>query len=695
MRGIVILLLALQLATATAAKAQTKVETYPGTATLQSASLTSSTCPGTGCLTSTVTAWGGAAIQVAGTWSGTITFRGSVDGTNFIDISCTTTASGQASRTTTTTNGIFTCGVGGMQSLRVVMTTYSSGTASVTSRAVLNSVSGRAGGGINEFDVRSYGAQCDGSTDDTAALQAAANAAEPTSGTVVLPAGDCRITDTVTFGNLASGSAGGYSAISLRGQGPYSTRIAYSGSTDGRAALMLRHMSAFHWQRFSLEGPSNTPNSVAQGASVGIQVDGCSPACGTGTASTYQVFDSVHVSGFFVGVQNGGSNNASEFTCRTCGFFNCGTGMSNVTGQNTLNFWFYDTHLGGNDIGIKMEDGVHVSGGDTYGSLTADFYQTSAFGVLTIDHVRSEITSPAKFLSGSGGNAVIVLRDNVINVSDKTTTVIDLLSEQCVLTSNSIQGKIGSVTCNQLSMSLNGVIEGTANWPITVPSSDMLVVNLWHNYDSNVGVTGRYNYPDRRGVVTSSGYQEEWLTPHDAGDTTANGLWLSGVRGIALGSTVRGRNLRDRVVFATSATAAVTFVKTKTVTTTSGLYSIGFTAGDVTAADIGKYISIASACGGGTKALEGRIETVTSATTGTVATIPWYNVGATKCREQIDATGSKTATIGENEPDANYFISLACDKQETFSWSSKATTGFTLTSSNAASVATCDVMILR
>lgn len=33
--------------------------------------------------------------------------------------------------------------------------------------------------------------------------------------------------------------------------------------------------------------------------------------------------------------------------------------------------------------------------------------------------------------------------------------------------------------------------------------------------------------------------------------------------------------------------------------------------------------------------------------------------------------------------------------QETFSWSSKATTGFTLTSSNSGSTATCDVVIVR
>src|SRR2546426_11991882 len=49
------------------------------------------------------------------------------------------------------------------------------------------------------YDVRAFGAQGDGTTDDTAAIQSAITAANPTGGTVFLSPGTYRVTASLTF----------------------------------------------------------------------------------------------------------------------------------------------------------------------------------------------------------------------------------------------------------------------------------------------------------------------------------------------------------------------------------------------------------------------------------------------------------------------------------------------------------------
>jgi len=46
-------------------------------------------------------------------------------------------------------------------------------------------------------------------------------------------------------------------------------------------------------------------------------------------------------------------------------------------------------------------------------------------------------------------------------------------------------------------------------------------------------------------------------------------------------------------------------------------------------------------------------------------------------------------------PSTNYYISLSCNADETIRWSSKATTGFTITSSNGSSTASVDFIVLN
>lgn len=93
--------------------------------------LTSATCPGSGCVSLGVAGLGSVGFQVTGTWVGTITFEGSIDGITYATLSVV--PSNSATTTTTTTgNGIWSAGVGGLFAARARMSAYTSGTATVT-----------------------------------------------------------------------------------------------------------------------------------------------------------------------------------------------------------------------------------------------------------------------------------------------------------------------------------------------------------------------------------------------------------------------------------------------------------------------------------------------------------------------------------------------------------------------------------
>ena len=82
---------------------------------------------------SRLTTWGNVGIQVTGTWTGTLTFEVSVDGTNFVTLGVTPTAGG-AVVTTATANGAWTVQNGGYTTVRARFSTPTSGTPVITLR---------------------------------------------------------------------------------------------------------------------------------------------------------------------------------------------------------------------------------------------------------------------------------------------------------------------------------------------------------------------------------------------------------------------------------------------------------------------------------------------------------------------------------------------------------------------------------
>jgi len=110
------------------------------------ATLSSATCPGSGCVVLSVSGVGGAAVQVTGTYSGTLSFEGSVDGTTFAALNLTPMNSTTAASSTTST-GVWSGGIGGLTVVRVRMSSYTSGSAVVTIQAAPTSSRSSGGGG--------------------------------------------------------------------------------------------------------------------------------------------------------------------------------------------------------------------------------------------------------------------------------------------------------------------------------------------------------------------------------------------------------------------------------------------------------------------------------------------------------------------------------------------------------------------
>ena len=74
---------------------------------------------------------GGIGVQVTGTWSGTLQFEMTIDGTNFVAVQ-TQNVNTSVIANTTTANGIFKFDAVGALTVRVRSTAWSSGTATVT-----------------------------------------------------------------------------------------------------------------------------------------------------------------------------------------------------------------------------------------------------------------------------------------------------------------------------------------------------------------------------------------------------------------------------------------------------------------------------------------------------------------------------------------------------------------------------------
>lgn len=98
----------------------------------QNLNLTVTTCPGAGCADFSVSNRENATIQITGTFTGTLTFRASLNGTNFDNLAVISIGDTTNTKTTTVTAvGTWQTNVSGVSYLRVIVTTPGTGSCQV------------------------------------------------------------------------------------------------------------------------------------------------------------------------------------------------------------------------------------------------------------------------------------------------------------------------------------------------------------------------------------------------------------------------------------------------------------------------------------------------------------------------------------------------------------------------------------
>jgi hypothetical protein len=201
-----------------------------------------------------------------------------------------------------------------------------------------------AGSSLDWFVVTdpTYGAVGDGTTDDTAAIQAAIDAAELIHGTVYFPAGTYKITSVLSVGEDIRLLG------SQVGQGSGSTIVQATNSTGAISVTTDAYRSSISC--LTIDGPATHATGI------GIQ-----------TVRNI-VLEDVWIQDFDVGIQIGTSSFYSKFD--RVGVFNCNTGIYLIDGSNNTDIT--DVHIDTATTGIYVEgcEKARVVGGSVEGCTT-------------------------------------------------------------------------------------------------------------------------------------------------------------------------------------------------------------------------------------------------------------------------------------------------------------------------------------
>lgn len=115
----------------------------------QAQAISTTTCPGAGCIDINTSGQGSIGIQITGTWVGTVTFQSSLGTSSSSTFTSLIVFPSNSTTgvTTTTGNGIWTAAVAGINQVRVVFTAYTSGTANVVRRTTVEAKANPSSGG--------------------------------------------------------------------------------------------------------------------------------------------------------------------------------------------------------------------------------------------------------------------------------------------------------------------------------------------------------------------------------------------------------------------------------------------------------------------------------------------------------------------------------------------------------------------
>jgi hypothetical protein len=557
-----------------------------------------------------------------------------------------------------------------------------------------------------------YNAVCDGTTDDSAALQRAFNAAAAAraESTLLFPPRACAFATPLVVGGPP---AGPYDRISVRGVSEDASALVYTGSMSVAAAITIRQVAFSSWERLSVTQP-HAAEFASHGAATGVLLDAGGGSGGTQTVAL--TFANLAVSGFKYGLVYGGGDAASEILCIKCRFAFNDVGWT-ASGFNSLNFLFFQVDLLGNRRGMEIggdktfgsqpTEGPKVYGGSTANNSECDFCLGHTFGITILEGLRAE--AKGRFVKATGEIPQLVIRGNEVTPAGAPDdVVVELLGPgQTLMEMNKFAGKVsvGGQFQGGQRMSVvarQNIIKDSGGFPLTLPPAMRgLVLELTNNRKYDTGASDE-PFRDYLGQVTN-GLLPWMQRGSSVEDPAGGGLYLNAVRSIGLGTPVMGRNLRDTATFDKSGTKAYTFKRPVTVRTVARQSTtVRFESGALTPADIGKTLELpganntlcASPATRTTDSVSARILAVPTPTSATIAVQPQ---SLQRCQQSINVTAEiPNAVVGEDEPDANYLVvGVTCDANEIVAVRDRTATGFTLRSSNPASTATCAFLIVR
>jgi hypothetical protein len=242
------------------------------------------------------------------------------------------------------------------------------------------------------LDVKWFGAVGNGVANDSAAIQAAYDAAAARLGaTVYFPAGTYIVSTPIVIG-ITPPSPETQVSINTIGDGPVRTVIAWSGSGSVAAGPALKYYENVGAR---MSGITFSCTTAINQNPIGLQLAG--PDTG-GTTSNMLVFEQCAWGNFYIGLDAGdGSACASEIVLVNCEFGSCTYGFRGEGGGNTCNVWFHGCSFSFNDYGafLGTAGNVHFWGGGSHGNQTATI---AAFGAwqptLRVEGFRFEIAAP-------------------------------------------------------------------------------------------------------------------------------------------------------------------------------------------------------------------------------------------------------------------------------------------------------------
>jgi len=271
-----------------------------------------------------------------------------------------------------------------------------------------------------------FGVKCDGSTDDTAAIQSAISAGidagtPPEGIRVVLPDGYCPISSTLTVASAWS--------FTLEGQGPRSTTLVWPSSAPSNlAALAVMDCRYCAFRDFGIETSSPTGGTIELDTGIRISNDGTTSA----VLSTANRFEDLNLNGtngaMRVGVAiidgpgtyptNASNNEHHVFErVRVSNFadygFQIGGAHTLVSGGpgggNYKGIRFRDSQCScasfGNACVYQWSGWYDWHGGSAGGCTDATFYAEGTAGPVTIANVDGEGSTRFLYVTGPSGSS--------------------------------------------------------------------------------------------------------------------------------------------------------------------------------------------------------------------------------------------------------------------------------------------------